>query len=389
MDYEIPGTAAELVRWQAGVISRQQLLTAGLTTQMITTRLERKRWQQLHWGVYAVFSGPPPRQAWLWAAVLRAGPGAVLSHLTAAELHGLLDTPAEAIFVTIPSTRRVGAPGLVVRISSRVAQATQPGRQPPRTSVEETVLDLTQLAWTFDDACGWLTQACGRRLTTAARLGEAQRLRKKMRWRRELGDVLKAAADGIHSVLEYRYLRDVERAHGLPRSRHQVRVVIDGRTVYRDVYYEEYKLAAELDGRLAHPDEERWRDTRRDNQAGAEGILTTRYGWRDVYGHPCETALLQARILRERGWTGRPRPCSAACPVGRGEPGTDLRTLRRSRQPARQAPRLTSEARRKRDAEPRFIARNRANRAQCHDGVPWAWSRPNARASRPPSRPRC
>ena len=109
----------------------------------------------------------------------------------------------------------------------------------------------------------------------------------------------------------------MERAHGLPRSRHQVRAVIDGKTVYRDAYYEKYKLATELDGRLAHPDQERGRDNHRDNQAGAHGILTTRYGWRDVYDHPCETALLQARILRKRGWTGQPRPCSRACPVGR------------------------------------------------------------------------
>ena len=78
---------------------------------MIATRLERGRWQQLHWGVYAAFTGPPPRTAWLWAAVLRASPGAVLSHLTAAELHGLLDPPAELIFVTVPSTRRISAPG--------------------------------------------------------------------------------------------------------------------------------------------------------------------------------------------------------------------------------------------------------------------------------------
>jgi hypothetical protein len=52
-----------------------------------------------------------------------------------------------------------------------------------------------------------------------------------------------AAGAGIHSVLEYRYLRDVERAHGLPPSRHQVRVVIDGKTVYRDLYYDEYQVA--------------------------------------------------------------------------------------------------------------------------------------------------
>jgi hypothetical protein len=97
--------------------------------------------------------------------------------------------------------------------------------------------------------------------------------------------------------------------------------VIDGKAAYRDAYYEEYQLAIELDGKQAHPDEERWRDRHRDNQAGAQGILTVRYGWRDIYGHPCQTALVQARILRRRGWRGTPRPCSATCPVGR-EPAT-------------------------------------------------------------------
>ena len=287
---------------------------------MIKRRIERGRWQQLYWGVYAVFTGPPPRQTWLWAAVLRAGAGAVLSHLTAAELHGLIDAPAEAIFVTVPSTRRISAPGIVVRISSRVQQARQPNREPPRTTVEETVFDLTELAWTFDDACGWITKACGRRLTTEEKLRTALAARKKMRWRAELGDVLAAAGDGIHSVLEYRYLRDVERAHGLPRSGHQVRVVIDGKVAYRDAYYDEYRLAVELDGRLAHPADERWRDSQRDNQAGARGIQTVRFGWRDVYGHACETAALQARILRGRGWRGTPRPCSEGCPVARAWP---------------------------------------------------------------------
>ena len=239
------------------------------------------------------------------------------SHQTAAELHGLIDYPADAINVTVPSTRRVATRGLIVRISSRVEQAKQPNRSPPRTSVEETVLDLVQLAPSFDDVCGWVTKACGKRLTTEEKLRTAVAMRKKMRWRAELDDVLTAAASGIHSVLEYRYLRDVERAHGLPRSRHQVRVVIEGKVAYRDTYYEEYQAAVELDGRLAHPDEERWRDSHRDNQADARGVQTARYSWRDIYAHPCETALLQARILRRRGWRGIPKPCSPACPVGR------------------------------------------------------------------------
>jgi predicted transcriptional regulator of viral defense system len=315
MRYDIPDAASSIAHRQSGAVSRQQLLDAGLASQVIFRRLEHGRWQQLYRGVYAVFTGPPPRETQLWAALLRAGPGAVLSHLSAAELHGLIDYPGESIFVTVPATRRVTARGIDVRMSGRIAEAAQPGREPPRTNLEETVFDLIELAVTFDDACGWITRAVGKRLTTDERLSAALKLRKKMRWRARLEDVLAAAGDGIHSVLEYRYLRDVERAHGLPRSRHQVRMVVDGKIVYRDAYYQEYKLAVELDGRLAHPEEERRRDRHRDNQAGADGILTTRYDWQDIRGRPCETALLQARILRRRGWRGRPRPCSAGCPL--------------------------------------------------------------------------
>jgi Transcriptional regulator, AbiEi antitoxin len=317
MSNDIPREISALVQRQADAISRQQLLDAGLNPQLIIRRLERGRWQQLFRGVYAVFSGLPPRETWLWAAVLAAGEGAVLSHQTAAELHGLLDFPAQAIYVTVPSTRRVTTRGLIIRTSGRVEQARQPNRAPPRTSVEETVLDLVQLAPSFDEVCGWITKACAKRLTTEEKLRVALAMRKKMRWRAELDDVLVAARSGIHSALEYRYLRDVERAHGLPRSRHQVRVVIDGKTVYRDTYYDEFRVAVELDGRLAHPDEERWRDSHRDVQAGAQGVQTCRYDWRDVYAHACQTALLQAQVLRRRGWRGTPKPCSAGCPVGR------------------------------------------------------------------------
>jgi predicted transcriptional regulator of viral defense system len=314
MGYEVSGRIGELGRLQAGAISRQQLLGAGLSGQMIKKRVARGRWQQLHRGVYAVFSGPPPRETWLWAAVLRAGPGAVLSHRTAAEIHGLIDEPAQTIYVTVPRNR-CAVPGLVIRASARIGRARQPNREPPRTSVEETVLDLIELARSFDDVCGWITRACGRRLTTEEKLRNALATRKKVKWRAELNDILAATADGIHSVLEYRYLRDVERAHGLPRSEHQVRVVIDGKPVYRDAYYPEYRVAVELDGRIAHPEEERWRDRRRDVKAGIEGVVTVRYGWREVRGNPCETALLQARILKRRGWMGSPRPCSTGCRI--------------------------------------------------------------------------
>src|SRR5579859_2447722 len=158
MKYDLPVTVAPIAQSQSGAVSRQQLLDAGLESQTVFRRLERRRWQQLHRGVYAVFTGPVPRETELWAALLRAGPGAVLSHLSAAELHGLVDHPSESIFITVPSARRVAAPGIAIRTCARIAKATQPNREPPRTSVEETVFDLIELAETLDNACGWITQ---------------------------------------------------------------------------------------------------------------------------------------------------------------------------------------------------------------------------------------
>ena len=124
--------AASIAQWQSGAISRQQLLDAGLKRRRrYYGAFERGRWQQLYRGVYAVFTGPVPRETELWAVLLRAGPGAALSHLTAAELHGLIDYPGESIYVTVPSTRRVTMHGVVVRMSGRIAEATHPGREPP------------------------------------------------------------------------------------------------------------------------------------------------------------------------------------------------------------------------------------------------------------------
>ena len=74
-----------------------------------------------------------------------------------------------------------------------------------------------------------------------------------------------AAADGVHSPLERRYVHGVERAHGLPPARRQARRRHGSGNRYLDNLYKPFGLCVELDGSVAHPDEGRWRDTRRDN----------------------------------------------------------------------------------------------------------------------------
>ena len=174
MTSDIPEPLREVARAQAGVITTQQALAAGLTRAAVKWQLQSSRWQQLRHGVYALFSGQPSREAVLWAAVLRAGPGAMLSHQTAAELARLVDKPSGALHLTLPASRRLRpVPGMVIHTSIYASQIRHPSLLPPRTRVEDTVLDLIGMSETFDDACGWVTRACGRRLTTEERLRAA------------------------------------------------------------------------------------------------------------------------------------------------------------------------------------------------------------------------
>jgi hypothetical protein len=320
MDSNLSDALRNLARYQNGVVSRSQAIGAGLTTDMIKFRVSSGRWRQLHPGVYATFTGTPGRGARLWAAVLSAGGGAVLSHETAAELHGLTDKAADPIHVTVPWQRRVIAVSDVnIHRSRRSWEIAQGYTYPPRTKVEETVLDLTQTARSFDDACGWVTRAFARDLTDEARLLKAMSARTKLRWRADLHELIAAAAGGDHSVLEFRYHRDVERAHGLPKPSRQAWFAgSDGRRGRRDRVYDDYGVVVELDGKLAHPVEDQWKDKARDNAAAAAGTQTLRYGWTHVKWHPCQTAVQVASVLRLHGWDGSPRPCSPACPVHRG-----------------------------------------------------------------------
>ncbi len=78
------------------------------------------------------------------------------------------------------------------------------------------MLDLASRAASLDEALGWVFRACGSRGTTPDRIAAAMALRARMRWRTELGAALGLGAQGVHSLLEFRYVSRVERPHGLP-----------------------------------------------------------------------------------------------------------------------------------------------------------------------------
>ena len=318
-----PITWPELLDFQSRVVTRSQALGHGLTRSAVSRRSRSGTWQRLHRGTYAAFSGVPPREARLWAAVLRAGPGAVLSHETAAEVHGLVDKPSSKIHITVPANRKPAEwgriSGVVIHRSRNVLSQRLPPWQLPRTPVAETVLDLVNASKTFDDAYSWLSRATGRQLTTVGMIRDAVAARKRMRWRRWLVDALDDIAEGAMFPLERRYVRDVERAHGLPSARRQARRELASGVRYLDNFYDQYKLCVELDGRSSHPPEQKWQDADRDNDnVFYDDVETVRFGIRDVTVHRCYQAARLAAVLMRRGWDGVGlRPCGADCRVGR------------------------------------------------------------------------
>lgn len=310
---------------QHGIVDRAQARQAGFSDRQIWHRLRSGAWQRVHEGVYATFTGPLTRDARLSAALRRAGQGAMLSHETAAEAHGLIDKPASTIHITVPTgrrpARRGSMRGVVIHRSGQSRPQLPITWKLPRTRIEDTVLDLIDAAPTFPVAYGWIARAVSRDLTTTAMLRAALATRRRVRYRSELALALGQTDDGVRSGLEFRYARDVERAHGLPSAQRQAFREIAGRAHYRDNWYSEYRVCVEVDGPAYHRDEQVWKDKRRDNLNLAEdGAETFRFGPVEVTELACESAGLVAAALARNGWKGKPRACR--------RPGCSLRKAR-------------------------------------------------------------
>lgn len=316
MARQIPAALRRLASNQAGMVTRQQVIRSGMSDKSLDWLIASGMWQRIYWAVYATFTGSLSPQARLWAAMLHAGPGARLSHETAAGLLGLTERQSSVIHLKVPADRRVvRVEGLMAHRSNRPDPGWRyPLGVPPHTLVAETVIDLVDASSYLDTAIGWVTAGFCRHLTSEYALREEAAARRRLRWRGQINDVIAAAAGGAHSTLEYRYDRDVACAHGLPSATKQFQFrKPSGAWGFRDRYHEEYKLVVELDGKQAHAGERRGLDEDRDNHMAALGGSTLRFGWDDVTMRPCETAATEAQALRQRGWPGRLRPCSPGC----------------------------------------------------------------------------
>ena len=151
------------------------------------------------------------------AAVLHVGEDAVLSHASAAFSYGLRRSPPDRVEILIPHERRVREPegiriqrcrGLARRIDDRAMPGLTTGRahgSGPRSRRHR----------------GRGRGTCRARLPERAYVGRAPldvlESRRRHRWMSLLREALGDIGDGAQSTPEVRYVRDVERPHGLPK----------------------------------------------------------------------------------------------------------------------------------------------------------------------------
>jgi very-short-patch-repair endonuclease len=287
-------TIATLATMQYGVVSRKQLLAAGIGPGAIETRLKRHQLHPLHRGVYAVGHTALVPLAREMAAVLACGPGAVLSHRTAAWIWRILELAGELVEVTVAGSNR-RRPGLIVHRSRSLGPTdTLMHRGLPVTSLARTLLDVAEDA-TARELERAFDKAITQRLTTYPALAAAVQQANGHRGVRAMRELLARTEEPTitRSEAEERLLALIRDA-GLPSP--QVNASVGGHLV--DFLWRECRLVVEVDGYRFHSSRSAFeRDRRRDAELNAAGFRVVRITWRQVAEEPVAVIARLAQAL--------------------------------------------------------------------------------------------
>jgi very-short-patch-repair endonuclease len=271
---------ARIAGGQHGVVTRDELLRAGISASGIDRRLRKGLLIAEFRGVFRVGHRAPSLEARYLAAVRACGPGALLSGRAAGHLLGLLKGSAPAPEVTAPTQRRVAG------VRTRRCRTGDPRdatsfRGIPVTTVPRTLVDLAAVL-APDELARACHEAGVRHRTTPAHVDVVLAPRPNCPGAANLRRVLHGEIHVTLSKLERAFLA-LLRAEGLPLPETNGRA--GGRRV--DCRWPEHRLTVELDSYRYHNTRHAWeRDRRREREAYARGDQFRRYTYKDVVENP-------------------------------------------------------------------------------------------------------
>jgi very-short-patch-repair endonuclease len=273
---------AGLADLQHGIVTRRSLLAAGIGRRAINHRIASGRLHPVHRGVYVVGHWNLSADGRRMAAVLAAGPGAVLSHRAAGSLWGLWRS--DVIEVTRESPwrprARIGGHELPLPADEVTIE-----RGIPVTTVPRTLFDLASVL-PRSQVERAINEAEVRRLDGPLSLPDLLH-----RYPRRWGSVVVRAilGEGVavtRSELEARFVHFL-RAHSLPAPAFNAGLFVAGRWIECDCVWQDRRVVVELDGLAVHGTAAAFeRDRARDRALNANGWRTVRLTWRQLHGEP-------------------------------------------------------------------------------------------------------
>jgi very-short-patch-repair endonuclease len=296
---------ADLAARQYGVVSLEQLRALGLGPRGAQHRVTSGRLHRLHRGVYAVGHDAVATDGRRIAAVLACGPGAVLSHRSAAAAWGLRPTSRARLEVTTSARSRSGPIAIELhRVRRLHADDVDVLGRIPITSVGRTLVDLAAVlpVHALERA---VHQAEVLRLLDAEQLAAALARSPTARGTRTLRALLAEPSPGTtRSALEERFLA-LCRNSAVPRPRLNLHVPTDHGLVEVDACWPAARLVVELDGAAAHRTRRAFHaDRRRDAALAAQGYVVVRLTWERVTREPDAVRHELTRILALRSPSG-------------------------------------------------------------------------------------
>ena len=288
---------ARLAGAQHGVVARTQLLELGFTRRSIERRIQASRLQLLHRGVYAVGHDNLPAKGHLLAAVLACGPGAVLSHRSAAALWEIRPTARSGVEITTPRWLPQ-RPRIQLRSARLAPDEVTSHASIPVTAPERTLIDLAAVLQKrpLERA---LEQAEVLRLLDAALLARLLDRHPRRAGTGTLRALLaEQRASPTRSELEERFLALIDRER-LPRPLINAHVL----TFEVDTAWPDQRVIAELDGHAFHSTRAAYeRDRARDRALQAAGWRVIRVTWRQLEHDSAAVARDLRSMLRRRAW---------------------------------------------------------------------------------------
>jgi Transcriptional regulator, AbiEi antitoxin/REase_MTES_1575 len=297
---------SRLAERQHGVVSLPQLQFLGLSARAVRDRVAAGRLIRIHRGVYAVGHGRLTLRGHWMAAVLAYGPRAVLSHRSAAALHGIRPDNRPKTDVTVPSPSARSRPGIVVHRSTTLQPADITTIDSiPCTSLARTLLDLTDdVDWTGVERA--VSQADMLGIFDLSTVEEGLSRATGRHSAGVLQSVLAEYAGPTltENELEARFLA-LCRAASLPKPEVNAWITLDDGIAYKiDFLWRAERLAVETDGWRSHGTRQAFEnDRRRDRRLRLAGWDVVRFTWRDVEREPGEVTAVLAKLREARSAT--------------------------------------------------------------------------------------